>query len=117
MGTIIDAGHYYSAHGPTMWSRLGWQMGEAHKHENPKVGDKLLLFIDDVHSAEDLHPLERRKPVVVFQPAADHVLYESDMRNEAKEIFSILISLEKKKRPKQKWNMVLFWRANCRFVR
>lgn len=97
MKRIIDAGHYYASHGPTYLSVLGWEIACDLKTKE----DSLLLFIDDVHAINDLHPRERAELVVEFQPNAEFLIKESEVFFEAREVLERLKALPKKKRAKR----------------
>ena len=60
MRHIIEAGHYYKAIDPTVWSEMGWQLGL----QMAQPGDATMLFIDDVHTADQAHPMERAAQLV-----------------------------------------------------
>lgn len=96
MRHIIEAGHYYRAIGPTVWSEIGWQLGQ----QMLQPGDATILFIDDVHTAEQAHPMERSAMLVRdFMPKSDYTVLESSVIAEAKEVLTMLYALPKKKRP------------------
>lgn len=96
MRQIIEAGHYYQAIGPTIWSEIGWQLGQ----QMLQPGDSTMLFIDDVHTAEQAHPMERTAKLAHdFLPKPDYIVLESHVTAEAKEVLAMLYALPKKKRP------------------
>ncbi len=96
MRHIIEAGHYYQAIGPTIWSAIGWQLGQ----QMVQPGDATMLFIDDVHTADQAHPMERAaQRMHVFMPKPDYTVLESSVALEAKEALCMLYALPKKKRP------------------
>ncbi|OHB18919.1 MAG: hypothetical protein A2666_05520 [Parcubacteria group bacterium RIFCSPHIGHO2_01_FULL_47_10b] len=95
---IIEAGHYYQAKGPTEYARRGWELLQSARRN----GDKSMLFIDDVHTMEDVHHEERELEVVAFRPDADYVLREADVREEAEQVFQLLMSLSKRHRPRKR---------------
>jgi hypothetical protein len=96
MRQIIEAGHYYKAIGPTVWSEIGWQLGQ----QMIQPGDATMLFIDDVHTAEQAHPLERAaQRVNGFAPVPTYTVLESSVAAEAKEALAMLYALPKKNRP------------------
>lgn len=92
---ILEAGHYYVAKGPTLWSYQGWRILE----ELRQKGDRTLLFVDDIHPLERVPPIERHESHVNgFAPPADHLFYESAMHDEALEVLERLKELPKKNR-------------------
>ncbi len=107
MARVIEAGHYYQAKGPTIWSVVGWRVME----EMRQFSDQTMLFIDDFHGVDDLLDEERRCSVVEFDPEVDHCVFEASMVAEAVVIFQMLMGLSKKQgRPRFKrrdstWNL------------
>lgn len=93
---IIEAGHYYVAHGPTKWSLLGVDILNRLKTEN----DETMLFIDDFHGIENVSSHEINLEIIEFKFSPNHVVYESDMSNLAKEILIRLLNLPRNKRVK-----------------
>jgi len=93
---ILEAGHYYSAKGPTRWSLLGWEIMLNMRTD----GDKSMLFIDNIHSLSDVPKEERELPKLTFNPEADFVVTESAVVPEAWEFLEILKALPQKKRTK-----------------
>ncbi len=78
---IWEAGHYYGAKGPTVWTLQGWNiLANLAQPNEPRM-----LFVDDVHPLDQLHPLEREAPIVPFDPRPEptHRLTESAMRTNA----------------------------------
>ena len=97
MGRIIEAGHYYVAKGPTIWSLLGWSILEKIK----KDGDKTLLFTDNVHTIADVSPLEVSLENVDFHPEPDFVVEEAAMAPLGLLILERLKKLPGRKRAKK----------------
>ena len=94
---LIEAGHYYSAHGPTIWSQLGLELARKELEKNP--GGKLMLFVDNYHGYEHVPEEEKaHAPLPKFSIQPNHVVYESHMTTEAEELLSFLTSLPKSKR-------------------
>lgn len=98
MSRIVEAGHFYAAKGPTLWSKLGWEYLLRVKEQE----DKSLLFIDDVHSLDESPKEERHLEVVDFDPKPDFTILESQVGNEAEEIFQRLSGLSKRKRARKR---------------
>jgi len=94
---IIEAGHYYQAKGPTVWSTTGWQIMEQIK----SPGDQTLLFIDDIHHQKNMFTEEVSLPVVDFYPQPDYLVMESKVLGEAITILRILKGLSKKKKARK----------------
>jgi hypothetical protein len=98
MGKILEAGHYYLAKGPTLVAVAGWNILE--KIRTPE--DQTLLFIDDVHSIEDVHEEERDLSIISgFYPSVDYQVKESAVRVHALEVLEMLKALSNGKRAKQ----------------
>lgn len=51
MSTVIEAGHYYGAVGPSTVDILGWEVGKQHK---AATGGQLVLFVDDYHQQNQI---------------------------------------------------------------
>jgi len=49
MGTVIEAGHFYTCTGPTSVSLQGWEIGKGLAGRTD--GSALVLFVDDYHEA------------------------------------------------------------------
>lgn len=94
---IIEAGHFYQAKGPTTFSELGWGILEK-MHSD---GDKSLLFIDDVHTLNDVSTDEINLPAVSFSPKADFIVMESAMRDWGFKFLELLKELPKRKRARK----------------
>ncbi len=95
---IIEAGHYYLAHGPTRWSKMGVTI-LSHMQQ---PGDVTLLFVDDIHTADEVPPSEKNEPVIphlAYQP--DFILYESAFRQASYNIIDNLKRLPKRIRARQ----------------
>lgn len=95
---ILEAGHYYLAKGPTLWSVVGWEIMKG----MCSGSDKSMLFIDDVHNLDDVSADEAELPVVAasFNSEADFVILESQVKDKARDMLRILMSLPKKRRPR-----------------
>lgn len=104
MPRIIEAGHYYLAHGPTEWTKKGWEILQMIR----QTGDKTMLFLDDVHGLEDVHEDERRLPVISFSPRAHFKVMESETREDALKTLNILKGLSKRKKATKKRNGMWF---------
>ncbi len=93
---IWEAGHYYKAKGPTEWSVAGWSI--LAQFSQPHEGR--LLFIDDVHTLDDVHEHERGLSTIPFEPAPEptHIITESAVRESAFEALNVLKQLPKRKR-------------------
>ncbi len=96
---IIEAGHYYSAHGPTDLSLLGVKIAK----QVTTTEDVLCLFIDDHHK----NPPQNELSVPVAD--LDHkffslILHESNMLTPAYQLLEHLCSLPKKKRAEKSKN-------------
>lgn len=101
MKKVIDAGHYYLAKGPTVWTRIGWDVGRKISSSN----DKMMLFIDDVHSLEMMHPMEScADNIFDYCPAFDLQVRESEIFKESYEVLDSLKCLSKKKKAKMRRN-------------
>lgn len=94
MSCVLEAGHYYQAKGPTVWSRVGWDILSKVKQN----GDQTILFIDDVHTLENMSEEERRSSNVSFNPEPDYFVAERDILKESLIILEILKNLPKKHR-------------------
>jgi len=95
---ILEAGHYYQAKGPTLWSVVGWRILEQLR----QLDDKTMLFIDDFHELKDLDETERDALVVDFAPNPDYIAYEASLVPDAERVFQMLMELPPRRRPKQK---------------
>lgn len=95
--TLIESGHFYSARGPSAWSITGWKILKSIK----KKGDQTLLFIDDIHSLEDVNEQERDLPRVPFDPKPDFLLKESELFDDAFAALEILKTLTKRKKARR----------------
>lgn len=93
---LYEAGHYYKSHGPTMWSNIGASIALERKASS----DKTLLFIDDVHTVDNLNGLERMQPIIEFTHSFDYMVLESEMVDPAKIILEQLFLLPRSKRAK-----------------
>ncbi len=91
---ILEAGHYYSVKGSTMWSVVGWEIMLRMRAN----GDKTMLFIDDIHCLSDVSADEIRLPKMEFDPNADLVVLESAIVAKAWEFLELLKKLPKKRR-------------------
>ena len=98
MSRLFEAGHYYSIKGPTAWSVVGWNIMK----KIITLNDGSLLFIDDVHTIQDVHPQERELPTQAFSPVADFTILESDMTEHAFAALDMLTKLPRKKRARKK---------------
>lgn len=98
MGRVIEAGHYYIAKGPTIWSKVGWEILQRIQ----KQGDQTMLFIDDLHGLQDLIAIERESELSDFSFRPDHVVYEASLTGEAEQVFQMLMVLSAKRRPRKK---------------
>lgn len=99
--TIWEAGHYYQDLGPTRWSVTGWEILARFRSQS----DRLMLFVDDVHSRDEVHPLERSEEIVVFspQPHPDLLMNESAMTDDAFVVLECLKRLPKRKKARLTW--------------
>src|SRR3989344_4535382 len=97
--TVIEAGHYYEAKGPSAWSQAGWEILSA--LATPEDGR--LLFIDNVHSLEQMSGHERHLERVNFdpRPAPTHIIYESDVRVDAEDALIKLKLLPRRRRARK----------------
>lgn len=95
---ILEAGHYYSIKGPTMWSVMGWKIMLSMRTNN----DKSMLFIDDVHGLNDMSPAEVTLAEVDFNPEPDYKIFESSVVRKAWEVLNTLKTLPRKKRVREK---------------
>ncbi|MFA7191850.1 MAG: hypothetical protein WC089_00925 [Candidatus Paceibacterota bacterium] len=91
---IIEAGHYYSAYGPTIWSTTGVEI--LNKVRQPS--DKTMLFVDDFHPLANVSHFEKSEDVVELLFDPDILVFESKMVDKAKEILEKLLNLEQKKK-------------------
>ncbi|MDO8581506.1 MAG: hypothetical protein Q7S16_01400 [bacterium] len=91
---ILEAGHYYVAKGPTLWSLVGWELMQRMKTPD----DKSMLFMDDIHSMDDVSPEEALLPTMEFFPNPDFTIMESAVKEKALEALEMLKALSKKKR-------------------
>lgn len=91
---IIEAGHYYSTKGPTIWSAIGWEIMLSMLTDN----DKSMLFIDDIHSLEDVSPEEVALLQIEFNPKPNFTVLESTVVAKAWDVLDLLKALPKKKR-------------------
>jgi len=96
---IVEAGHYYSAHGPTKWAEVGWRI----LLETRREEDASLLLIDNLHPIGDVSEHERRLPVESgYESRADYVIMEADLIFRGEDALSVLKTLHKRKRARQK---------------
>ncbi len=107
-GRIVESGHFYLAKGPTTWSQVGQRVAR----EVWQPGDHSLLFVDDVHSIEDVNERERHLPVVNFDPMPDFHLRESEVFDDAFEALEILKGLPAKKRARFNGNGSRKWHCS-----
>ncbi len=105
--TVIEGGHYYECKGPTTWSLIGWALVQ----ELQQSGEETMIFIDDVHSLNDLHPSEESLPGfrTLPLPKPGITFRESDCVEPALKALEKLSSssLSKKKRAKKKGGQCL----------
>lgn len=95
---IIEAGHYYQDIGPTIAAKIGWRIAEQMRDTH----DKLMLFVDDVHTADQAPEIERALPLATdFKPAADYIIYESTLVAKALGILESLKTGSKKQRARR----------------
>ncbi len=106
MRCIIEAGHYYQCHGPTIWSTTSWKILQQVR----SADDDTLLFIDDVHDLNDMQDNERMLPVQLFDPQVSHVVLESTMRPLALEILEQLAHQPRRSRAKQRRSGCWYWK-------
>lgn len=95
---ILEAGHYYIAKGPTVWSSLGWEIMLSMRTD----GDKSMLYIDDIHNLSDVSPEEINLPNLDFQPEPDHTVLESEVKGVALKVLDILKTLSMPSRRKSR---------------
>src|SRR5258708_24225704 len=81
MKTIIEAGHYYSAAGPSVASLQGWQIGK--EIVSGHTAAELALFVDDYHL--DQAYLE---PGDSFLDGSEGAIAIKTILNEADHVFS-----------------------------
>lgn len=98
MGRILEAGHYYAVKGPTIWSRMGWEILQKIQRQ----GDQTMLFIDDYHGLKELIEIERVSELADFPFHSDHIVYEASLFAEAERIFQMLMVLSSRRRPREK---------------
>lgn len=91
---ILEAGHYYPAKGPTMWSVVGWEIMLSMRSDC----DKSMLFIDDIHGFEDVSPEEAILPEVRFNPNPNFTVLESTVVAKAWQILDALKALPRERR-------------------
>lgn len=91
---IIEAGHYYAAYGPTIWSTVGVDI--LNKIRQPS--DKTMLFVDDFHPIANVSHFEKSEEIVELFFDPDILVLESKMVEKAKEILGQLLILEQKKK-------------------
>lgn len=96
--TLWEAGHYYTSKGPTEWSAIGWKIMQEIKKNR---GDSSMLFIDDIHPIETLHPDEQTAPLIDFNPDPTFIVLESAMKRLALDVLQELKGLSKRKKAKQ----------------
>src|SRR5574343_667383 len=91
---IIEAGHYYAAYGPTIWSQIGVDIiGQIRC-----ITDKTMLFIDDVHPVANVSHFEKEESIIDLDYRPDYTVMESDMVKPATDLLEKLLSLPSKKR-------------------
>ncbi len=93
---VLEAGHYYESKGPTAWSHKGWDI----LNSLARPQDARLLFVDDVHSLEDVSECERRLSVIDFEPTPGptHLVTESSVLPDAFKALKKLRQLSRRKR-------------------
>ena len=98
--TVWEAGHFYLAKGPTLWEVAGWSI----MAQNAQSADARMLFVDDVHSLEEVDEHQRHLDRVesLPDPEPTHIVKESAMREHAYEAVRILASRELSKRYRAK---------------
>lgn len=97
MKTIIEAGHYYQVHGPSVSSMKGWEIGTGLAASTE--GAELLLFVDDYHQTQTflepgdafLETTEAAKAAATLLDGAEHVFYEADLAKAAPQKMSELL--------------------------
>ena len=99
-GNVVwEGGHYYQAKGPTRWSHEGWQLIArlAEPHESR------MLFVDDVHTLEQMHQSELEQCPHEFVPIPEptHTVTESSVHGKAFEALERLKCLPKRYRAEQ----------------
>ncbi|MBT4209663.1 MAG: hypothetical protein HOE19_01985 [Candidatus Komeilibacteria bacterium] len=100
MTRIIEAGHYYKAKGPTLWSVVAWEIMSNIK----QLDDKTLLMVDDVHTVEQMSVQEKTLSTEPFNPSVDLFVYESELCSYGKDALQKLASLSKKKKARKNGN-------------
>lgn len=93
-GRVIEAGHYYQCKGPTAWSEVG--LAVAQKIRQP--GDKLMLFIDDVHVLSDMQDHEVSLPTLPLDLPADFIELESNASSSAFHFLDLLKDISPRKK-------------------
>lgn len=98
---VWEAGHYYEDLGPTRWTVAGWQILTHLSHKD----DQRMLFVDDVHSRQDVHDLERCEEIVEFfpRPHPNFLVTESAMVDAAFTVLEHLKYLPRRKRARLTW--------------
>ena len=96
---VWEAGHFYRAKGPTVWSKAGWDVLKQHAPST----DARMLFEDDVHTLEDVSNWERSLDTVHFDPDPEptHVVMESAALESAHIALSKLVALPRSRRARK----------------
>lgn len=96
---IWEAGHYYKAKGPTVWSQAGWNI----LAELAKDDEARMLFIDDVHVLTDVHESERSLENIPFDPCPEptHVVTEASVLKHSHQALAHLRTLPRRKRARK----------------
>jgi hypothetical protein len=97
-GRLIEAGHYYAAHGPTIWAVRGWR----HLEVMSQSDDRSMLFVDNLHGIEDVPEEEKGLDILTFSPRADYRALElsGEINDAAEEVFHLLQTPGEQKRVK-----------------
>jgi hypothetical protein len=97
--TIWEAGHYYHAKGPTVWSAVGWRVMAKLAHRS----EARMLFVDDVHPETSVHHRERGLDRIMFNPIPKptHLALESGMLEHGKVALEHLKKLPKRRKARK----------------
>lgn len=89
--TLYEGGHFYASHGPTLWSKVGWELVSQLR----QPGDHTTLLIDDVHPKSLLNAQETNLPVLKeFHPDPCFTVKESEMAGMGMEVLEMLKQLQ-----------------------
>ncbi len=92
MKRMVEAGHHFQSIGTTQWTKTGWDLME--KIRQPK--DSILLYTDDIRTADQVPAQEAGSELVPFDMNPDLTIMESEVAKVSNvDIWAMLMELAK----------------------